>query len=145
MALYALLIPLLIVFVGVGLDMGWYYLTVSRMQNASDAAVMAGAWKFLEDEGVLSDYSDALLIDFVPNYILKDPDTNEPIISNRDKKPGDAVAKAYVQKNLAVAGAKWTKDTIADAYDEKNNKLTFDSQLYGRAQDKDDYGYYTMW
>ena len=145
MLLYAVLIPLLLLFVGVGLDMGWYYLTVSRMQNASDAAVMAGAWKFLEDEGVLSDYSDALLIDFVPNYILKDPDTDEPIISTRDKKPGDEVAKAYVQKNLAVAGATWINDTIADAYDEENNTLTFGSQLYGRAQDKDDYGYYTMW
>lgn len=33
---------------------------------------------------------------------------------------------------------------IADAYDE-NDKVTFSSQLYGRAQDKDDYGYYTMW
>jgi len=103
--LHAVLIPLMILFVGAGLDMGWYYLNVSRMQNASDAAVMAGAWKFLEDEGVLSDYSDALLIDFVPNYILKDPDTDDPIISTRDKKPGDEVAKEYVKTNLAVAGA----------------------------------------
>ena len=29
MVLYALLIPTLFVFAGVGLDLGWYYLTVS--------------------------------------------------------------------------------------------------------------------
>lgn len=139
------MIPMLIAFVGVGLDMGWYYLTVSRMQNASDAAVMAGAWKMLDDEQILSDYSDALLIDFVPNYILKDPDTDEPIISKRDKTDGDTVAKEYVKVNLSSEDATWDGDTIVDAYDEDSNKLTFGSQLYGRAQDKDDYGYYTMW
>ena len=105
---------------------------------------MAGAWKFLEDEGVLSDYSDALLIDFVPNYILKDPDTHNPIISNRNKTPGDEVAKEYVKTNLAVAGATWNDNTIVDAYGKKD-VLSFDSQLYGKAQDIDDYGYYTMW
>ena len=93
LAFYAVLIPTLFVFVGVGLDLGWYYLTVSRMQNAADAAVMAGAWKFLEDEGTLSDYSDARLIDFVPNYILKDPDTDEPVFSTRSKATGDAEAR----------------------------------------------------
>ncbi|MBQ4405348.1 MAG: pilus assembly protein [Selenomonadaceae bacterium] len=43
MVLYALLIPLLFLFVGVGLDLGWYYLNVSRLQNAADAAALAGA------------------------------------------------------------------------------------------------------
>lgn len=55
LVLYALLIPTLLVFAGAGLDLGWYYLTVSRMQNASDAAVMAGAWKMLDDEESMSD------------------------------------------------------------------------------------------
>ena len=31
MILYALLIPLMFLFVGVGLDLGWYYLNVSRL------------------------------------------------------------------------------------------------------------------
>ena len=43
MVLWALLTPLLICFVGVGMDLGWYYLNVSRLQNAADAAVLAGA------------------------------------------------------------------------------------------------------
>ena len=42
LVLYALMIPLLILFVGVGIDLGWYYLNVSRLQNAADAAVLAG-------------------------------------------------------------------------------------------------------
>lgn len=43
LALYGLLIPFLLLFVGVGLDLGWYYLNVSRLQNAADAAALAGA------------------------------------------------------------------------------------------------------
>ena len=35
MVFVALLIPLLILFVGVGMDLGWYYLNVSRLQNAA--------------------------------------------------------------------------------------------------------------
>lgn len=50
LVLYALLIPLLILFVGVGLDLGWYFLTVSRMQHAADAAVVAGAAKLLTNK-----------------------------------------------------------------------------------------------
>ena len=144
MVLYALLIPTLFVFAGVGLDLGWYYLMVSRMQNASDAAVMAGAWKFLEDEGTLSDYSDAWLIDFVPDYILKDPDTKEAVISPRSTATGDAVAKEYVKMNLSSEDETWKGNKIVDAYD-KNDDVTFSSQLYGRGQDWNDYGYYTMW
>ncbi|MBR0290161.1 MAG: pilus assembly protein, partial [Selenomonadaceae bacterium] len=43
LVLYALLIPLLFLFAGVGLDLGWYSLNVSRLQNAADAAALAGA------------------------------------------------------------------------------------------------------
>lgn len=43
MALFALLIPIILLFVGLTLDLGWYYLNVSRLQNAADAAAVAGA------------------------------------------------------------------------------------------------------
>jgi len=135
LVLYALLIPTLLVFAGAGLDLGWYYLTVSRMQNAADAAVMAGAWKMLDDEESMSDYSHAWLIDFVPEYILEDPDTHEAIISTRDTTNGDAVAKAYVKHNLSPEDSDWDGNTIIDAYDKRNNKLTFDSNLYGRGKE----------
>ncbi|MBQ3434279.1 MAG: Tad domain-containing protein, partial [Selenomonadaceae bacterium] len=44
---YALLIPIILFMGGVGLDLGWYYLNVSRLQNAADAACLAGVQKFL--------------------------------------------------------------------------------------------------
>ena len=59
---YALMIPLLFLFAGVGIDLGWYYLNVSRLQNAADAAAVAGAKEFVDDENVngfklVKDYS----------------------------------------------------------------------------------------
>ena len=47
--LFALLIPVIMLFVGLGLDIGWYYLNVSRLQNAADAAVVAGAHALVDD------------------------------------------------------------------------------------------------
>ena len=137
---YALLVPLLLLFVAVGMDLGWYYLNVSRMQNAADAAAVAGAWKLLGDEETLSDYNDVLLIDFVPAHFLKDPENNNlPIISTRSKAAGDVEAKDYVKKNLAPNGT-WDNNTIPDSYDKRINTLTFDSQLYGRGYDEELYG-----
>ena len=44
---YALLIPVFLFMGGVGLDLGWYYLNVSRLQNAADASVIVGAKSLL--------------------------------------------------------------------------------------------------
>ena len=113
LAMYALLIPLVILFIGAALDLGWYYLTVSRMQNAADAAVIAGADELLSngDDTVFSDYSFAYLIDYVPNYLLKDNITSEIYTDN-----GDEVAKDYVKKNLSNDDAAWTGNAITDTY-----------------------------
>ncbi len=45
---FALMIPIILLFVGLALDIGWYYLNVSRLQNAADAAALAGANALLE-------------------------------------------------------------------------------------------------
>ena len=59
---YALLMPIIILFVGVGMDLGWYYLNVSRLQNAADAAARAGAISIVEDETLyFSNYFTNLL------------------------------------------------------------------------------------
>ena len=50
MVLYAILIPFLLMGVGAAIDLGWYYLNVSRLQNAADAAVVAGAQKLITME-----------------------------------------------------------------------------------------------
>lgn len=46
---FALLIPLMFIFAGAVIDLGWYYMNVSRLQNAADAAVLAGAKSLLEE------------------------------------------------------------------------------------------------
>ena len=62
MVLFALLIPLLILFVGVGMDLGWYYLNVSRLQNAADAAALAGARTIINsNSGKLKDLAPVLV------------------------------------------------------------------------------------
>ncbi len=43
LVLFALMIPIILLFVGLALDLGWYYFNVSRLQNAADAAALAGA------------------------------------------------------------------------------------------------------
>ena len=43
MILFALLTPLLFAVAGASLDLGWYYLNLSKLQNAADAAALAGA------------------------------------------------------------------------------------------------------
>ena len=49
MLLFALFVPLMFLFAGMGIDLGWYYLNVSRLQNAADAAVLAGAKELLKE------------------------------------------------------------------------------------------------
>ena len=43
---FALLLPVLILFLFVVFDLGWLYLNKSRLQNAAEAAAIAGANKF---------------------------------------------------------------------------------------------------
>ena len=66
---YALMIPLLFLFAGVGLDLGWYYLNVSRLQNAADAAALAGARTII-------DSNSGKLKDLVPVLVSKLPEDN---------------------------------------------------------------------
>ncbi len=87
--LYALLIPLMFLFVGIGLDLGWYYLNVSRLQNAVDAAALAGATELV----VKSKVTDIKTISLVDKY-----DDNP---ANIDTIDGDAVAAQYARENLS--------------------------------------------
>ena len=118
-------------FVGVVIDLGWYYLAVSRMQNAADAAVTAGVQKFLSggDESVYSDYKDSALIDKVPSHVIKDPVTGEAHIADRDKSDGDTEAKVYVKKNIAEDSAAWSSNKISDNLTKTDT--SFSSTLWG--------------
>ena len=93
MFLFVLFVPLLFIFAGVGLDLGWYYLNVSRLQNAADAAAVAGAYEMIKDEESFKDYEIILVENKFTGYPEPDADI--------DTTPGDKVAAEYARKNLS--------------------------------------------
>ncbi len=69
LVLFAVLIPIILLFVGLALDLGWYYLNVSRLQNSADAAALAGARKII-------DTNSTKLKDLVPVLVPNLPEDN---------------------------------------------------------------------
>lgn len=92
MALYAILVPVLFGFVGAGIDLGWYYFNVSRLQNAADAAALAGARKIIDSDEKFKTY-DNKAVRLVANILDDEPYKLETA--------GDEVAAAYVLKNIS--------------------------------------------
>ena len=88
---YALMLPMSFFLVGAAADFGWIYFNQSRLQNAADAAVIAGAQNLVFDEQNLSDYTYST---FVNNW---DQGFQDMVASNTiSKRPiadGDKVAK----------------------------------------------------
>lgn len=130
--LYALMIPTLFFFVGITFDLSWYYLNVARMQNAADAAVLAGAQKLIEQEGTLSDYN---YTNFVNGY-----DGSKVSPSSRNTFNGDSIAKDYVGKNISGGKSLWMSDTMTDVV--TKNDLHFSSTLSGNIDNNYDILYY---
>ena len=122
MILWALLIPLLILVVGCGMDLGWYYLNVSRLQNAADAAALAGAQALIKDNKVFEDY---YIVALASNQVPSDFDDYEDVFDNtfdattratgelknykrkddedlnETLKDGRVLAEEYARKNLS--------------------------------------------
>ena len=153
MVLWALLTPLLICFVGVGMDLGWYYLNVSRLQNAADAAALAGAMKveeilngndltggdakkwyyygsLVDPPSDLYNYQSITLENLSNYYSSKDLDLTE----------GHKDANTYANKNLdesydkAVASATAAVINSWDPSSEHKN-VTFTPALYAKEID----------
>ena len=78
MVLYALLIPVLFLFVGVGIDLGWYFINVSRLQNAADAAALAGAQALVKQD----DFNKYLVVSLSSNELPADFDDYEDVYKN---------------------------------------------------------------
>ena len=90
---YALLMPLLFLLLGVALDLGWYYFNVSRLQNAADAAALAGAQELAAHNSNFKGYNIVLVDKKFSVY----PEPNEDISTAE----GDEVAADYVRRNLS--------------------------------------------
>lgn len=57
--LFALLIPLIMAFTGLVVDFGNLYAHYSRLQNAADAAAMAGGYAFIQNDEKCEDHPEA--------------------------------------------------------------------------------------
>ncbi|MBR4151867.1 MAG: pilus assembly protein [Selenomonadaceae bacterium] len=132
--LFALLMPVFLLFFGVVLDLGWYYLNVSRMQNAADAAAVAGAQSLVSKEN-FKDYKNIALVGKYPAKVsneYRSVDDSEKKMINDVKYD----AEKYVGKNLAGKDDDsyidaWTKSKIQTAQGlyEKDENLYFVVQL----------------
>ena len=109
LVLFALLIPLLFLFVGAAIDLGWYYLKVSRLQNAADAAVLAGAEKLLEEmknnnNNKYKSYKVTLVYQHPDDsnlYTVSSSTKSAIDITTEIKSVADDIAFKYVLKNLS--------------------------------------------
>ena len=138
---YALLVPVFLFLGGVGLDLGWYYLNVSRLQNAADAAVLVGANKLIEtNTAAFKDYK-AKLVDKFP---ADKPETTTTISTTA----GDQAALEYAKKNLEGDSTAYAPPKLfsvaqaaefKDGYTRGNNTVTLTPSLY--KDDKDNYYY----
>ena len=134
---YALLIPLLFLFAGVGMDLGWYYLNVSRLQNAADAAVLAGAYKLVEQDE-FSNYFVKVLRNPPGDIMEYEKVRFNTFVEDLNMADGEEEAKRYSGKNLGhiVAG-----DTIK-VFDDWNtsantdrHEVTLSAALYAKIAD----------
>ena len=134
---YALMIPIFLLTCGVMLDLGWYYLNVSRLQNAADAAVLAGAKKLVEQDK-FSNYFVKVLRN-PPNDIAKYEKVRfNTEIAQLNMADGEEAAKRYSGKNLGhiVAGDSMK---IFDDWNTSPNKdhheVTLSAALYAKLAD----------
>lgn len=127
---YALLIPIFLLMGGVGLDLGWYYLNVSRLQNAADASVIAGAKALTFDTANFKNYKYKNLVDKYPG---NNPDTTT------DTTAGNLAAANYTLKNLSSDATYGHEEgsevyTMKDNYTRGDNTITMTPGLYKDAQ-----------
>lgn len=126
--LFALMMPIFLLMLGVVLDLGWYYLNVSRLQNAADAAAVAGANALREDE-YFSDYKN---IKLVGKYPAKDSNKYrvDSIYELTAIENTNVIAEEYVAKNLSsnedTIINSWTKSEVAS----DEGLYTKDNNLY---------------
>lgn len=130
LVLYALLMPLFIVLVGAVIDLGWYYINYHRLQNAADAAAIAGAKKILEDDTYFTNYKKVVLIsdnglefDNIPDNLKIEP--VEKIIQG-----GDETALKYANTNLSDSTEAPASKKIIDTW--TNKEVTFSANLFAQ-------------
>lgn len=131
--LYALMIPILFIVGGVGMDLGWYYLNVSRLQNAADAAVLAGGRTLLEEIKVKNN-KDVYVTLKTKNYRAKlvyQYPSDKPDTTGTDITAGNETALSYAKKNLSSSSIGRLLFSVAEAEDETISYMLKDSYITG--------------
>lgn len=128
---YALMIPIFLFAGGAGLDLGWYYLNVSRLQNAADASVIVGARTLAADTTNFKDYAYSTLVE-------KFPASNQDY--TKDITAGNQAAADYALKNLSsdtnsATGKSGNTYTIKDSYTRGDNTIRITPALYKDAKE----------
>lgn len=126
--LFALLMPIFILLLGATLDLGWYYLNVSRLQNAADAAAVAGAQTLVSKNETFKDYKNISLIGRYPVKVSNEYRTFDDSALDAIENVKVVVEK-YVGKNLSHGDEEsmidsWTKsdiETEQGLYEENEN------------------------
>ena len=123
---FALLLPVLILFLFVVFDLGWLYLNNSRLQNAAEAAAIAGANKFcaVSQEG----YNNVMLIYKINSEVDKGTAPSNEV---------NNAAKLSWSDNLGFsadsATDSWTNSDVTPAYkiykDKTNEKFYYEVEL----------------
>lgn len=120
MILYALLAPLLFTAAGFSLDLGWYYLNVSRLHNMVDSAIIASATVLTKPDNEFSNYRY--------NYFLPKAPENLTVDENKESKSGDLEAKKYISKNLEISSDWIDKDSVTDTVSDV--ELNFSRKIF---------------
>lgn len=118
LALYAIAFPILFMFVCVGIDMGWYYLNVSRLQNAAEAAAIAGANILAQDD--ISNVKKILLVNEYAGETdstvnLDDANTSAAEYANKNlSNIGESADAAETTENVVASTItnSWTNETV---------------------------------
>lgn len=109
LVLYALLVPLLAACGGVVLDLGWYYMNVSRLQSAADSAAIAGAQ-------ILNEKNNATLTNKFPDEVSED--ITGDVVDKKDD--ADERAETFLAKNWKDGGLNSQEFLYRDEYDEND-------------------------
>ena len=144
--------PVLLLLIGAVLDLGRYYLNVSRLQNAADAAALAGAQTIVkgESEETGTIFSDYYVVRLSSNRLPDDFDDYEDVYKNTfgdnetgtrlnykkidelqdTLQKGQAVAEEYTRKNLA------DNEGVSDSSSWKVLSATDSWSLFKKDEDK---------
>ncbi|MCR5833971.1 MAG: Tad domain-containing protein [Selenomonadaceae bacterium] len=133
LVLYAFLIIVFFSLLGLVVDLGWYFYTVSRMQNAADAAVLVGA-RNLKESNAIAGVSKISLISHKDETFAQvyweekgannsaSNTTSSSGTANIDTAQSNEMAVEYVEKNIDTK-----KNLNTDEMDSIETSLVYDA------------------